>query len=46
VKAGYGSLAQVKQMNVREALQALHYENFLSDYERAFIEMNKDGDGR
>ena len=35
VKAGYGNLEDVKKMNAREALQALHYEGFLADYGRA-----------
>jgi len=25
-------------MNVREVIQALHYENFVREYERAYIE--------
>jgi hypothetical protein len=41
VKAGYGSLREVQEMNAREVLQALHYENFLSDYEAAYFEVNK-----
>jgi hypothetical protein len=41
VKAGYGSLKEVKEMTAREVLQALNYEVFLSDYERAYFELNR-----
>jgi len=41
VKAGYGSLKEVKEMGAREVLQALHYERFLDEYENAYVEMNK-----
>lgn len=41
VKAGYGDLKAIKQMNSREVLQALSYEKFLSDYETAYRELNK-----
>ncbi len=42
VKAGYGSLAEVKEMDAREVLQAIHYENFQADYENAYLEINKE----
>ena len=38
VKAGYGSLEEVKKMNAEEVLQALYYESFLVDYEIAYRE--------
>lgn len=41
VKAGYGSMEDVKNMNAREVLQALYYEKFLSDYEAAYMELHK-----
>lgn len=42
VKSGYAaSLREAKEMDVREVIQALHYETFLADYEKAFIEMNR-----
>jgi len=41
VKAGYGSLPEVKEMNAREVLQALNLEKFQSDYEGAYMELNK-----
>ena len=43
VKAGYGSLGEVKQMTAREVLQALNYEDFLADYESAYLELNNGG---
>jgi hypothetical protein len=41
VKAGYGTLREVEEMNARTVLQALYYESFISDYESAYMEMNK-----
>ena len=41
VKAGYGNLNEVREMNVQDVLQALHYEKFLIDYEGAVFEMGK-----
>lgn len=43
VKAGYGSLKEVEEFDVRKVIQILHYENFLHDYELAYLEINKDG---
>jgi len=41
VKAGYGSLREVKGMDVREVIQALHYETFSGEYQAAFMEANR-----
>ena len=41
VKAGLGSLAEVREMDARTVIQALHYESFCDDYERAHWELNK-----
>lgn len=41
VKAGYGDIEVVKRMNSREVLQALSYEQFLSDYQSTYMELNK-----
>jgi len=41
VKAGLGSLAEVKELNARTVLQALNYEKFCSDYETAYLELNR-----
>jgi hypothetical protein len=41
VKAGYGTMAQVRQMTSREVLQALSYEQFINDYQEAYIALNK-----
>jgi len=40
VKAGYGSLREVKEMTAREVLQAMNYETFCNDYEAAAMERN------
>ncbi len=40
VKAGYGTLREVREMTAREVIQALNYEKFRSDYERAYMEKN------
>jgi len=42
VKAGYGSLREVKEMDVREVIQALHFEKFNSDYQAAYFEVNRE----
>jgi hypothetical protein len=44
VKAGYGTLKEVEEMNVRKVIQALHYEAFFSDYEASYIELNRKRD--
>jgi len=41
-KAGYGSINEIKKMEARVILQALHYEGFCADYDNALIELNKD----
>ena len=41
VKAGYGNIEIVKRMNSREVLQALAYEQFVGDYQDAYMELNK-----
>lgn len=41
-KAGYASsVKEASKMDARTVLQALAYENFLSDYEQAYIDLNK-----
>jgi len=42
VKAGYGNFFEVQNMTAREVMQALYYEKFLTDYEQAFFELNKE----
>lgn len=44
VKAGYGTLREVEEMDARKVLQALHYEKFLNDYESAYLELNRSDD--
>jgi len=34
-------MEDVKKMNTREVLQALSYEMFLNDFQRAFFEMER-----
>ena len=41
VKMGMGDFFTVQKMTAREVVQALYYEQFLSDYEAAYIELNK-----
>ena len=43
VKMGLGDFYTVQKMTAREVLQALNYENFISEYELAFSEMNIKG---
>jgi hypothetical protein len=40
-KAGYGSVNEIEQWDARRVLQALYYEEFLSDYESTYVELNK-----
>lgn len=41
-KAGYAaSVGEAKCMDVRTVVQALAYEKFISDYEIAYLELNK-----
>lgn len=37
-KAGYGTIEDIKRMNAREVIQAMAYENYLSDYQEAMLE--------
>lgn len=43
-KEGYGPTPRdiEEKMNAREVIQALYYESFLSDYEQAFVQVNKE----
>lgn len=41
VKMGMGDFFTVQKMTAREVVQALYYEQFLSDYGAAYIELNK-----
>jgi hypothetical protein len=43
-KAGYcgGDPEKVLQMRVNLVVTAMHYEKFVGDYERKYIELNKD----
>lgn len=41
-KAGYGTIREVREMDVREVLQLLHYETFLAEYEDKYVELNKE----
>jgi hypothetical protein len=41
-KSGYASsVAEAATMDARTVLQALNYDTFCSDYESAFLEMNR-----
>lgn len=39
-RAGYGSLAEVEQMDAHHILQAVNYEKFLSEFEASFVHIN------
>lgn len=42
VKAGYAkSIHEASELDARTVVQALHYEAFLTDWEMAFMELNK-----
>lgn len=41
VEAGYGTLAEVQTFGARVVLQALNYLKYCSEYERAYLELNK-----
>jgi hypothetical protein len=41
-REGYASsMREAKEMKAREVIQALSYEAFCADYERAYIEVNR-----
>jgi hypothetical protein len=41
IKAGYArSIEDAKKMDVRTVVQALAYEDFLIDYEDAYVKLN------
>lgn len=42
IKIGYGSMENVKKMNSIEVLQALHYEDFLTQWESEFLRLNQE----
>lgn len=41
-KAGYGSLNEVMEMDARKIIQLINYEQYCSDYESAWMELNRD----
>jgi hypothetical protein len=41
VKSGYGSLKELKEADVREVMQALHYEEFCGNYEAEYVALNR-----
>lgn len=41
-KAGYGSITEIEQWTAKKVLTALAYEAFCSDYEDAYLELNRD----
>ena len=40
VRYGYGSLKEVREFDAREVLRILQYENFISDYQEAYLQLN------
>ena len=41
MKAGYGSLNEVREFDAKTVIETLNYEKFLGDYEEAFLELNR-----
>lgn len=42
-KEGYGDIAAIRNMDIKTFFHLIHYEQFLSDYQRAFRKLNKKG---
>jgi hypothetical protein len=42
VKGGYGNYFEVQNMTMHEVTQALHFESFLSEYVKAYGELNRE----
>ena len=40
-KLGFGNFKEVTELDSRVVIQALHYEDFISDYEYAYMEIEK-----
>lgn len=41
-KEGYGSFIEIKKgWSVKEVVNAIHYSNFLNDFQAAFMELRK-----
>jgi len=41
IDAGFGSYEEVRKLDARVVLQALNFMKFKTDYERAYMEINK-----
>lgn len=42
VKGGYGNYFEVQNMTMHEVTQALHFESFISEYVKAYGELNRE----
>ena len=40
-KMGYGSILEIKQLDSETFIDLVHYENYLSEYQKAVIGLNK-----
>lgn len=40
-RAGYGDILTVKKLDIGTFMNLLHYENYLSEYQRVFRELNR-----
>lgn len=39
---GLGSLQEVRELDARVVLQAFNYQKFKGDYERSYLELNRE----
>lgn len=42
-RQGYGNLEKMHNLDVRQFINLIHYENYLVDYEKVLKELNKKG---
>lgn len=40
-KAGYGSIIEIKNLNSETFLNLIHYENYLAQYQKVVMDMNR-----
>ena len=42
MEMGFGSYSEVVQLDARVVLQAMSYQQFKNDYEKAYLELNRE----
>ena len=42
-KEGYGSIEDVRNLNIKTFFNLIHYERYLNEYNQAFRTLNKKG---